>query len=106
MIPLSLSLSQVLLSQLKFDQSADEPLKVGVDKEMNEGYSKKFFEWLDAKLGIKHDRGYILFTDTGKDQIGYVFSTLSASSVNSLLMGYFLLGSYMSTTLAKILGPN
>jgi hypothetical protein len=40
--------------------------------EMNEEYSKKVFEWLDAKLGVKHDRGYIQFVDPGRDRIGYV----------------------------------
>ncbi|EKM83072.1 hypothetical protein AGABI1DRAFT_111593 [Agaricus bisporus var. burnettii JB137-S8] len=44
--------------------------------EMNEGYSKKIFEWLDVKLGVKHDRGYILFTDPGSGQIGYMSTTL------------------------------
>ncbi|XP_006458545.1 hypothetical protein AGABI2DRAFT_200279 [Agaricus bisporus var. bisporus H97] len=56
-----------------FDPCFNLSIANNLQPEMNEGYSKKIFEWLDAKLGVKHDRGYILFTDPGSGQIGYVF---------------------------------
>ncbi|KAF9448885.1 Tautomerase/MIF [Macrolepiota fuliginosa MF-IS2] len=39
----------------------------------NEQYSKTISEWLGKKLGLKNDRGYIVFIDPGNSYIGYVF---------------------------------
>ncbi|OBZ75583.1 Macrophage migration inhibitory factor [Grifola frondosa] len=43
-----------------------------ITPDLNEGYSKVFFEFFKSKLGISDDRGYILFTDPGNAYIGCV----------------------------------
>jgi len=43
--------------------------------ELNEGYSKAFFAHLGEKLGVKDDRGYIVFNDPGRAYMGYKSTT-------------------------------
>lgn len=50
--------------------------------EKNEVYSKKISEWLNSKLGLKNDRGYIVFNDPGNAYIGCVPSVARLLSVN------------------------
>jgi len=41
----------------------------------NEKYSKTISEWLGKKLGLKSDRGYIVFQDPGNAYIGFKGTT-------------------------------
>jgi phenylpyruvate tautomerase len=43
--------------------------------ELNEGYSKLFSEYLTKELGLKDDRGYIVFEDPGMAYMGYKGTT-------------------------------
>ncbi|EKM83073.1 hypothetical protein AGABI1DRAFT_69253 [Agaricus bisporus var. burnettii JB137-S8] len=45
--------------------------------EKNEVYSKKFSEWLNTKLGLQNDRGYINFIDPGRSHLGYAGTTFA-----------------------------
>ena len=42
--------------------------------EKNEIYSKAFFGFVEEKLGVPHDRGYVGFNDPGRAYLGYVTS--------------------------------
>jgi len=43
--------------------------------ELNETYSKLFFEHLTKELGVKDDRGYLVFEDPGRAYMGYKSTT-------------------------------
>jgi len=45
--------------------------------ELNETYSKLFFEHLTKELGVKDDRGYIVFDDPGMAYMGYKGTTFA-----------------------------
>ncbi|KAI0714241.1 Tautomerase/MIF [Fomitopsis betulina] len=49
-------------------------LKPDVDEE----YSKAFFEFFQEKLGISGDRGYITFLDPGRAYLGHKATTFAA----------------------------
>ncbi|KAI0340511.1 Tautomerase/MIF [Trametopsis cervina] len=44
--------------------------------EANIEYSKKFFDFFEKKLGVPSTRGYISFTDSGRDYVGYGGTTM------------------------------
>ncbi|KAI0340510.1 Tautomerase/MIF [Trametopsis cervina] len=46
-----------------------------LNPEANIEYSKKFSDFFEKKLGVPGDRGYISFTDTGRDYLGYTGTT-------------------------------
>jgi len=46
--------------------------------ELNEGYSKMFSQYLGEKLGLKDDRGYLVFDDPGNAYMGYQSTTFEA----------------------------
>jgi len=46
--------------------------------ELNEGYSKSLFSFLEQELGVKDDRGYIVFDDPGIAYMGYKSTTFEA----------------------------
>ncbi|TFK34847.1 Tautomerase/MIF superfamily [Crucibulum laeve] len=41
----------------------------------NEVYSKVFFDFFEEKLGVKNSRGYIVFTDPGREYLGHQATT-------------------------------
>ncbi|KAH8834058.1 Tautomerase/MIF superfamily [Flagelloscypha sp. PMI_526] len=45
--------------------------------DQNEKYSKEFSAFLSEKLGLKADRGYILFQDPGRTHLGYQGTTFA-----------------------------
>ncbi|KAF7796297.1 hypothetical protein EIP86_007474 [Pleurotus ostreatoroseus] len=46
--------------------------------ERNEEYSKKFFDFIEKKLGVKDHRGYISFTDPGREYLGHKSTTFGS----------------------------
>ncbi|EED81730.1 predicted protein [Postia placenta Mad-698-R] len=46
-----------------------------ITPELNEGYSKVLYNFLESKLGIPGDRGYITFLDPGRAYMGYQGTT-------------------------------
>jgi len=46
-----------------------------LNPELNEAYSKAFFSHLEEELGVKDDRGYIIFEDPGLGYYGYKSTT-------------------------------
>ncbi|KAL5511964.1 hypothetical protein ACEPAH_5183 [Sanghuangporus vaninii] len=46
-----------------------------INPQANAQYSKALFGFFGEKLGIKDDRGYIVFNDPGRQYLGYMGST-------------------------------
>ncbi|PSR70560.1 hypothetical protein PHLCEN_2v13599 [Hermanssonia centrifuga] len=38
--------------------------------ELNNGFSKDLFEFFEKHLGVKDNRGYVMFVDPGRENIG------------------------------------
>ncbi|KAK7688987.1 hypothetical protein QCA50_007678 [Cerrena zonata] len=49
-----------------------------ITPETTEVYSKKLFEFLKEKLALPGNRGYIVFTDPGRSNIGYQSTTFES----------------------------
>ncbi|KAJ3558002.1 hypothetical protein NM688_g1167 [Phlebia brevispora] len=49
-----------------------------ITPELNEHYSKVFFEYFEEKLGVKDHRGYISFTDPGREYLGHRSTTFGS----------------------------
>ncbi|KAI0737875.1 Tautomerase/MIF [Daedaleopsis nitida] len=49
-----------------------------ITAETTEKYSKAFFAFFKEKLGIPGDRGYVIFIDPGRENIGYQGTTFQA----------------------------
>jgi len=47
----------------------------GLSPESNEEYSKSLFSYLEEKIGVTDDRGYIVFEDPGRAYMGYKSTT-------------------------------
>lgn len=41
-----------------------------INREVNEKYSKAFFDFFQKKLGVPGNRGYIAFIDPGRGNMG------------------------------------
>lgn len=48
-----------------------------ISPELNEGYSREFSKYIEEKLNIPNDRGYIGFFDPGRANLGYLKLILS-----------------------------
>jgi len=48
-----------------------------ITTETTEGYSKKLFAFLNSTLGVRGDRGYIVFQDPGRAYIGHEGTTFA-----------------------------
>ncbi|KAL5528924.1 hypothetical protein ACEPAG_4898 [Sanghuangporus baumii] len=46
-----------------------------INPQANAQYSKALFSFFGEKLGVKDDRGYIVFNDPGRQYLGYTSST-------------------------------
>lgn len=71
---------------------------------MNEKYSKEFFEFFQKSLGVPANRGYILFNDPGRANIGYApleswptFAYFHQSDMTALHLPPFLEGNENSS---------
>lgn len=49
-----------------------------ITPETNEEYSKKLFGYVEEKLGVPGHRGYISFTDPGRDNLGHKKTTFGS----------------------------
>ncbi|KAH9842540.1 Tautomerase/MIF [Rhodofomes roseus] len=50
--------------------------------ELNEQYSKTFFEFFKEHLGVEGKRGYITFADLGRINVGYNSTTIATILAN------------------------
>ncbi|KAF9484916.1 Tautomerase/MIF [Pholiota conissans] len=48
-----------------------------INEQLNEGYSKAFFEFFKEKLGTPGNRGYITFIDPGRGNMGHEGTTFA-----------------------------
>ncbi|EIW60867.1 Tautomerase/MIF [Trametes versicolor FP-101664 SS1] len=51
-----------------------------INPEVNQQYSKAFFAYFKEKLSVEGTRGYITFSDPGRDYLGYNSTTVAAIS--------------------------
>jgi len=48
-----------------------------INREANDKYCKAFFNFFETKLGVPGDRGFIIFIDHGKENMGYMGNTVA-----------------------------
>ncbi|KAF8162838.1 Tautomerase/MIF superfamily [Crassisporium funariophilum] len=48
-----------------------------INREVNEKYSKAFFDFFQEKLGVPSNRGYIAFIDPGRANMGHQGTTFA-----------------------------
>ncbi|KAF8804619.1 Tautomerase/MIF [Phlegmacium glaucopus] len=48
-----------------------------INREVNEKYSKAFFDFFQKKLDVPTNRGYVAFVDPGRANLGYEGTTFA-----------------------------